>query len=76
MKRFTTTNFFLTLQEVFQQGTVIDIHGLKTAYDEFATLIFSECSHLHNRTTYRNALAYTLSELKGMAKQVSQKDNF
>ena len=30
--------------------------------------IFSECSHLHNRTAYRNALAYTLSELKAITK--------
>jgi len=76
MKRFTTTKFFLAQREVLQKGTVIDIHVLKTAYDEFATFIFSECSNQQNRTAYRNALAYTLSELKGMAKQVSHKDGF
>jgi len=41
MKRFTTTKFFLTQREVLQKGTVIDIHVLKTAYDEFAAFIFS-----------------------------------
>ena len=76
MKRFTTTKFFLALQEVLQKGTVIDIHVLKTAYEEFAAFVFSEFSHLPGRTAYRNALAYTLSELKGMAKQVSHKDGF
>jgi len=76
MKRFTTTKFFLTQQEVLQKGTVIDIHVLKTAYEEFAEFIFSECSNTQNLMAYRNALAYTLSELKGMSKQVSQKDRF
>jgi len=76
MKRFIATKFFYTLQEALQKSIAVDTEVIKNEYDEFAAFVFSEFIHLQDRTAYRNALAYTLSEFKGMAKQVSQKDGF
>ena len=76
MKRFISTKFLRTLQEALLKNVNVDTDVIKNEYVEFAAFVFSEFSNLSDRTAYRNALAYTLSELKGMAKQVSHKDGF
>ncbi|MDR0796191.1 MAG: RteC domain-containing protein [Tannerella sp.] len=76
MKRFIATKFFHAMQEVSQKGTLVDMHVLRNVYDEVVVMILSEYDNFKNLVAYRNALVYTVSEIKGMAKQVPPKKQF
>lgn len=68
MKRFTTTKFFLSLQEASQKGVDIDAQVLKNDYDEFTMLLFSQGAVLSDKTAYYHSLVYTRVELAGLTK--------
>ena len=73
MKQFINTKLFLAMQDVSQKGTNIDIGVLKSLYDDFVAIVFSEFSSFQNHSAYRNALVYAVSELTGMTKLLSKK---
>ena len=75
MKRFINTDFFLTLQDISQNGTIVDSRLLKSIYDEFVVLILSESTKFQNHVAYRNALVYTVSELTVIGKEFQKKSH-
>ena len=74
MKKFISTKLFLALQEASQTGIDGDANILKSSYDEFAILIFSDGVAFADKTAYHNTLVYTRVELAGLIKrEVSKK---
>jgi hypothetical protein len=66
MKQFISTKFFLSLQDASQKGIDINTQVLKTGYDEFVMLLFSEGAASTDRIAYHNLLVYNRVELASL----------
>ncbi|MDR0231983.1 MAG: hypothetical protein LBI82_07675 [Dysgonamonadaceae bacterium] len=73
MKKFISTKLFLTLQEASQMGIDGDANVLKSGYDEFVILVFSEGAAFADKTAYHNTLVYTRIELAGLTERGIEK---
>ena len=65
-----TTNFILSIQDVLID---VDIHVLKSGYEEFASFVLSESINIKNNNEYLNALVYTRLELLDLEKDLEKK---
>jgi hypothetical protein len=75
MKRFISTEFFLSLKEASQKGVEADTGVLKNGYDEFVRLLFTESVACTDKTAYYRSLAYTRLELECMTGVAGEKYN-
>ena len=73
MKEFTSTKFFLVLQEASQTGIAVDTRVLENCYDEFVLLLFTQSAAFTGKAALHNALDYTRVELISLTEEVSEK---
>jgi hypothetical protein len=75
MKRFISTELFLSLKEASQKGTDVDAQVLENGYDEFAKLLFSQCIVFQDKVIHYHSLVYTRAELAGLTRVSGEKCN-
>ena len=73
MKRFVSTEFFLSLKEASQKGIDVDAQVLENGYDRFVMLLFREGAACTDKIAYYRSLVYTKIELTGLTKVSGKK---
>jgi hypothetical protein len=66
MKRFISTKLIALLREASQKGVDREAKTLQSAYDKFASFVFSENDAAIDKTMYYDALVYTQVELASL----------
>jgi hypothetical protein len=73
MKRFISTEFFLSLKEASQKGIDVDAKVLEDSSDEFVMLLLHNPALLQDKVAYRNTLINIRVALAGLTEVSGKK---